>query len=85
MYFLQLSQAPPVLAEEIAIYTPETKDPGNIPANPFGPNNTPNTNGVKITRQPGAIISLRDSLVETAIHLSKSGSFLPSKINPSAN
>lgn len=68
MYFLQLSQAPPVLAEEIAIYTPETKAPGNIPANPFGPNNIPKINGVKITRQPGATISLRDSFVDTAIH-----------------
>jgi len=68
IYFLQLSQAPPVLAEEIAIYTPETKAPGNIPANPFGPKSIPNNNGVKITKQPGAIISLRDSLVEIAIH-----------------
>merc|ERR1712072_712507 len=85
MYFLVLSQAPPVLAAEIAIWTPDTKDPGNIPANPFGPNNNPKTNGVKITRAPGAIISLRDSLVETAIHLSKSGFLLPAKISPSAN
>ncbi len=41
MYFLALSQAPPVLDAEIAIWTPETSAPGNNPETPRGPNNSP--------------------------------------------
>jgi hypothetical protein len=63
-YFLQLSQAPPVLDIEIAIYTPETKAPGNNPATAFGPKKNPTTNGVKRTKQPGAIIYFNEALVE---------------------
>jgi len=57
IYFFALSHAPPVLAAEIAMQTPETKAPGNNPATAFGPKNRPTTKGVKITNAPGAIIS----------------------------
>lgn len=53
MYFLALSQAPPALADEVAMVTPETKIPGKIPATAVGPKNNPTTNGAKITRSPG--------------------------------
>jgi hypothetical protein len=49
MYFLALSQAPPVLDAEIAIYTPLISAPGNKPATAYGPKNNPTTVGVTIT------------------------------------
>jgi hypothetical protein len=49
MYFLALSQAPPVLDAEMAIYTPLTKAPGNKPATAYGPKNKPTAVGVTIT------------------------------------
>jgi hypothetical protein len=49
IYFLALSQAPPVLEAEIAIWTPETKAPGNKPATALGPNKKPTIMGVRIT------------------------------------
>lgn len=48
MYFLALSQAPPALALEIAIETPETKIPGKTPATAVGPKKIPTTKGVPI-------------------------------------
>jgi len=73
MNFLALSQAPPELAEAVAMDTPETRAPGNNPAIAIGPMTNPTMKGVKITRAPGAIISFRDSSVEIVMHLSKSG------------
>jgi len=70
MNFLALSQAPPELADEVAIHTPDTNIPGNNPATAVGPKNNPNTNGAKITNNPGANISFKDDLVEMSIHLS---------------
>ncbi len=49
MYFLALSQAPPVLAAEIAIWTPLTIAPGRKPAMMVGPNANPRIKGVRIT------------------------------------
>lgn len=49
MYFLALSHAPPVLAEDMAICTPETMAPGRKPAMALGPKMTPINNGVRIT------------------------------------
>lgn len=49
IYFLALSQAPPVLAAEIAICTPLTKDPGKNPAKMLGPNANPKNNGERMT------------------------------------
>lgn len=49
IYFLALSQAPPVLAAEIAIWTPLTKEPGKNPAKIVGPKANPNARGVMIT------------------------------------
>lgn len=66
-YFLQLSQAPPELELEIAIYTALTKAPGNKPATALGPNKNPNTNGVNTTNIPGPIISLRLAWVDILI------------------
>lgn len=70
MYFLALSQAPPELAEEIAIETPETKIPGKSPATPMGPNKIPTMKGTPKTMKAGKNISEREDLVAIAIHLS---------------
>lgn len=70
MYFLALSQAPPELADEVAIQTPDTNIPGSSPATAVGPKKRPRTRGVRITRSPGANISLNDDLVEISMHLS---------------
>jgi hypothetical protein len=69
IYFLALSQAPPELALEVAIATPETIAPGNNPATARGPRTTPKTKGVHKTRAPGATILLKEASVEIAIHL----------------
>lgn len=68
MYFLALSQAPPVLAADIAIWTPLTIAPGKKPARILGPKMKPRAKGVKMTRHPGAIISISEALVEILIH-----------------
>ena len=70
IYFLQLSHAPPVFDIEIAIYTPETKTPGKRPAIRTGWNKIPKNRGVKMTKIPGNIISLKDAYVDTFIQLS---------------
>jgi len=49
IYFLALSQAPPVLELEIAIWTPLTRAPGNKPATALGPKRKPTTRGVIMT------------------------------------
>jgi hypothetical protein len=63
MNFFALSQAPPLLAQEIAIYTPLTKIPARRPATAFGPNKNPVKIGVSMTIMPGRIISTRDDYV----------------------
>lgn len=57
MYFLALSQAPPELADEIAMATPEIKIPGKTPATAVGPKRTPMMNGVKRQMAAGQNIS----------------------------
>merc|ERR1719168_215333 len=59
MYFLELSQAPPVLLMEIASCTLDTKAPDNNPAHVFLPKPRPATRGLKMTRAPGRIISFK--------------------------
>ena len=49
MYFLALSQAPPVLEAEIAICTPLTIAPGRKPNSALGPKKTPKKKGVAVT------------------------------------
>ena len=49
MYFLALSQAPPVLAAEMAICTPLTMAPGRNPARMVGPKANPSTRGDRMT------------------------------------
>lgn len=49
IYFLALSQAPPVLDADIAICTPLTIAPGKNPISALGPNRNPNKNGVTVT------------------------------------
>ena len=49
MYFLALSQAPPVLAADVASMTPETMAPGMKPAIIFGPKANPITKGESMT------------------------------------
>ena len=65
--FLALSQAPPELELEIAIYTALTKAPGKIPATALVPNRNPKMMGVPITKSPGPTISLREAVVEILI------------------
>ena len=67
IYFLALSHAPPVFAAEIAICTPLTSAPGKNPDNITGPNANPKARGVSITNAPGAIISIKEALVEILI------------------
>ncbi len=49
MYFFALSQAPPVLAAETAIWTPLTIAPGKKPARTTGPKMNPKAKGEKMT------------------------------------
>ncbi len=49
MYFLALSQAPPVLDDEIAICTPLTIAPGKKPRSALGPKANPKKKGVTVT------------------------------------
>ena len=49
MYFLAVSQAPPVLAADVASMTPETMAPGMKPAIIFGPKANPITKGESMT------------------------------------
>jgi hypothetical protein len=49
IYFFALSQAPPVLDAEIAIWTPLTIAPGKKPNKALGPNKNPNKKGVSVT------------------------------------
>ena len=49
MYFLALSQAPPVFDADTAICTPLTIAPGTKPINALGPKKNPNKNGVTVT------------------------------------
>lgn len=49
IYFLALSQAPPVLEAEIASWTPLTRDPGKKPARMVGPKMNPSARGVIMT------------------------------------
>lgn len=70
MYFLALSQAPPALAEETAIETPETKIPGRTPATAVGPKTIPTKRGVPRTMTAGRNISPRAALVAMETHLS---------------
>ncbi len=68
MYFLALSQAPPVFEKEIAIYIPETIDPARRPLTPLAPNRNPINIGESRTKSPGAIISFMDEEVDMAMH-----------------
>jgi hypothetical protein len=49
IYFFALSQAPPVLEADTAIWTPLTMAPGKNPSKAFGPKTYPKTNGVIVT------------------------------------
>lgn len=49
IYFLALSQAPPVFEAEIAIWTPLTIAPGKNPSRAFGPKKNPSKKGVTVT------------------------------------
>merc|ERR1719356_1629330 len=70
IYFFELSQAPPVLLMEIASCTLETKAPESKPAHAFFPKPSPATRGLKMTRAPGASISLSEASVEMRMHFS---------------
>ena len=49
IYFLALSQAPPVFEDEMAIWTPLTIAPGKKPNSALGPKANPKKNGVTVT------------------------------------
>ena len=56
-YFLALSQAPPVLEDEMAIWMEETIAPASMPATASTPRKMPNARGVVITKMAGGTIS----------------------------
>ena len=60
MYFLALSQDPPELEAEMAIWTPETITPARYPETALGPKTIPRVKGVKMTMTPGRIISFKE-------------------------
>merc|ERR1712156_1067924 len=68
MYFFELSQAPPVLLMEMASCTLDTRAPVNKPAVAFFPKPKPATRGLRMTRAPGAGISLSEASVEMRMH-----------------
>merc|ERR1712048_527683 len=70
MYFLALSQAPPELEAEKAIWIPETMAPARIPLVAWYPKRYPMRSGETMTRAPGAIIFLREALVEMSMQAS---------------
>jgi len=73
IYFFALSHAPPALADEIAIDTPEINMPGNKPATADGPIKMPTKNGTPNTIAAGKNISLKDAVVATLMHFSYFG------------
>jgi len=70
MYFFALSHAPPVLDEEIAIWTPEAMPPASRPVTQRVPNPTPHRIGESMTRAPGRTISRSEASVEIEMHAS---------------
>jgi hypothetical protein len=71
IYFFALSHAPPVFDMEIASWTPETREPVNMPANAWVPKRAPIMIGESMTKAPGGIISPREDAVEISTHLKK--------------
>ncbi len=69
IYFLALSQAPPLFAINIASIIPVINVPANIPPRASAPNKNPTTNGDAIAKNAGTIISLRAAVVEILTHL----------------
>ncbi len=67
MYFLALSQAPPVLEKDIAIYIPEAIAPAKRPLTPLEPNKKPAAKGESSTKRPGITICLIEALVEISM------------------
>ena len=57
MYFLALSQAPPLFAMKMATQKPHASTPTNNPITPATPNNPPTMSGVRIPSSDGKIIS----------------------------
>mmetsp|Transcript_4484 Transcript_4484/g.8293 ORF Transcript_4484/g.8293 Transcript_4484/m.8293 type:complete len:327 (+) Transcript_4484:1066-2046(+) len=76
-YFLALSHAPPVLAWEMASWTPDTREPTNSPETASTPNRNPVRMGLSMTSSPGRIISLREASVEILMQRAWSGSPWP--------
>mmetsp|Transcript_20395 Transcript_20395/g.33832 ORF Transcript_20395/g.33832 Transcript_20395/m.33832 type:complete len:306 (-) Transcript_20395:1298-2215(-) len=76
-YFLALSQAPPVLAWEMASWTPEVRLPTSKPHTHSTPKKAPVMIGEKMTSRPGRTISLKEASVEILMHWLWSGSPCP--------
>jgi hypothetical protein len=64
MYFLALSQAPPVLEKLMASWIPEAMHPAIKPLTPLAPKKKPKKRGERMTRSPGGTIILMEELVE---------------------
>uniref|UniRef100_A0A7C8YN61 Uncharacterized protein n=1 Tax=Opuntia streptacantha TaxID=393608 RepID=A0A7C8YN61_OPUST len=64
IYFLALSHAPPVLDADMAIWTPETREPARTPERVSTPKNMPTMSGMSMTKAPGGTISLIEASVE---------------------
>ena len=69
MYFLALSQAPPLLAIKIAIITPLTSAPASRPPRLSTPSRKPTSKGATTAIMPGRIISFNAAVVEMDTHL----------------
>jgi len=67
MYFLRFSQASLILDAKIVIWTPLTNKPDKNPAKILGPIIKPRAKGARMTKAPGAIISINEALVEILI------------------
>jgi hypothetical protein len=51
----------------MATWTPETIAPARIPSTAYGPKRIPAIRGTPMTRRPGAIMYLREAVVEMEI------------------
>mmetsp|Transcript_53394 Transcript_53394/g.141553 ORF Transcript_53394/g.141553 Transcript_53394/m.141553 type:complete len:208 (-) Transcript_53394:2102-2725(-) len=69
VYFLALSQAPPVLLMLMASWTDDTMEPASRPETASTPKKKPTMMGDRITSRPGGIISRSDAWVAMSMHL----------------
>ena len=77
IYFLALSQAPPVLARNIARGTPVTREPAKNPPSASTPKMVPTMRGKRTAAIPGTTISLKAPRVVISTQRAESGLAVP--------